>query len=349
MEERVRKLIEKHQNDRDLSSEREVIQPGWDWSGADLRNWNLNGLRLSDDEHRANFEGAALEGTRFGDAVLRSARFGNARLAGANFLMAHLEGAYFLMADLDRAYFGDAHLAGADFMAASLKATNFEGAHLEGANFSGACLEGAIFSYACLEKAMFSESTICGDTRFLHADLSGSYLKTAHKRIDDVMIEEREEKYAHAKEVYLNLKNYFKQEGMYKISGTYYYREMLMERAIAWQEKKYFRWALNWVTNLTTGYGEKPLRVLGWWLGLITSFGIIYYLFHGIMNHPNALAYQPSLLQSIYFSVVSFTTLGFGDFQPKPGAFQIVASAEAFIGSIFIALFVFVFTRKMIR
>lgn len=48
-------------------------------------------------------------------------------------------------------------------------------------------------------------------------------------------------------------------------------------------------------------------------------------------------------------SVVNFTMLGLGDFVPKPGFYLIYASVEALLCAIFIALFIFVFARKMIR
>lgn len=53
-------------------------------------------------------------------------------------------------------------------------------------------------------------------------------------------------------------------------------------------------------------------------------------------------------LDALYFSVVTFTTLGYGDFAPV-GPSRIIASAEAIIGSFTIALFVVVFVRRMAR
>lgn len=47
MEERVKKLLEKHKDDKDLTSEMNYIELGWDWSEADLSGWNLEGLKLS--------------------------------------------------------------------------------------------------------------------------------------------------------------------------------------------------------------------------------------------------------------------------------------------------------------
>lgn len=50
----------------------------------------------------------------------------------------------------------------------------------------------------------------------------------------------------------------------------------------------------------------------------------------------------------LYYSVVTFTTLGYGDFIPI-GLSRLVAATEAFTGSFTIALFVVVFVKKMTR
>jgi hypothetical protein len=47
-------------------------------------------------------------------------------------------------------------------------------------------------------------------------------------------------------------------------------------------------------------------------------------------------------------SVITFTTLGYGDVHPI-GYSRIVASVEAIFGIFMTALFIFVFTRKMLR
>jgi hypothetical protein len=47
--------------------------------------------------------------------------------------------------------------------------------------------------------------------------------------------------------------------------------------------------------------------------------------------------------------VVTFTTLGYGDIHPLGFSSHAIAFSEAFIGAFFIALFVVVFARKMMR
>lgn len=49
-----------------------------------------------------------------------------------------------------------------------------------------------------------------------------------------------------------------------------------------------------------------------------------------------------------YFSTVTFTTLGYGDYHPD-GVLQVVASTEVLLGALVIALVTIVFARKFLR
>jgi len=48
----------------------------------------------------------------------------------------------------------------------------------------------------------------------------------------------------------------------------------------------------------------------------------------------------------LYFSVTTFTTLGYGDFRPLEGLSRIFSGTEAFIGAFIMALFVYTFARR---
>ena len=52
-----------------------------------------------------------------------------------------------------------------------------------------------------------------------------------------------------------------------------------------------------------------------------------------------------SYLNYLYFSVVTFTTLEYGDFRPI-GRLRFLASVEALFGIFFVALSIFAFARK---
>jgi voltage-gated potassium channel Kch len=51
---------------------------------------------------------------------------------------------------------------------------------------------------------------------------------------------------------------------------------------------------------------------------------------------------------AIYFSIVTFTTLGYGDFSPVSWA-RPFAAIEGFVGAFMIALFILSFVKKMTR
>jgi hypothetical protein len=55
-----------------------------------------------------------------------------------------------------------------------------------------------------------------------------------------------------------------------------------------------------------------------------------------------------SIRHSIYYSVVTSTTLGYGDFVPS-GSLQVLAAYEALTGALLIAFLTVVFARKCIR
>lgn len=48
---------------------------------------------------------------------------------------------------------------------------------------------------------------------------------------------------------------------------------------------------------------------------------------------------QPTTADALYFSIVSFTTLGYGDFQPPP-AYRLLAACEALLGYVYLGVFV---------
>ena len=82
-------------------------------------------------------------------------------------------------------------------------------------------------------------------------------------------------------------------------------------------------------------------------LVVIFSLAAIFFINNAILKQ-GFVSYSPDFLECLYFSFVTFTTLGYGDYAPSQ-TFQLVATAEAFFGAFMIALFVLVFGRKMLR
>ncbi|MBI5698727.1 two pore domain potassium channel family protein [Candidatus Saganbacteria bacterium] len=85
------------------------------------------------------------------------------------------------------------------------------------------------------------------------------------------------------------------------------------------------------------GYGEKPQFIIAWMSFTIITFSLIY-CFIG----QNELS---NYYTSLYFSIVTFTTLGYGDIVPF-GHLRLVAASEALIGAVLIALLVAGYVNK---
>ena len=95
---------------------------------------------------------------------------------------------------------------------------------------------------------------------------------------------------------------------------------------------------LKYIAN----YGESPMRVAINALFTIVVCAIIYRV-TGI-NSSDGVIYSCSA--SIYFSVVTFTTLGYGDFAPLMGIGRFVAALEAVLGLFFSSLFLVTLVRR---
>ena len=168
--------------------------------------------------------------------------------------------------------------------------------------------------------------------------------------------------------IYRRLKQSYQKFGDNSTAGKFYHQEMECKRNQLRGFKKLF-W--NVFYKKLCGYGEKPFNVI-WFSGLIILASSLFFFYCGIellgsevLNFPARLIdYKLSLnfqwvitnrykvigdwLVCLYTSVITFTTLGYGDVHPI-GWSRIVASIEAGFGIIMTALFIFVFTRKMLR
>lgn len=164
------------------------------------------------------------------------------------------------------------------------------------------------------------------------------------------------EKQSLLRDIYLELRNVYSRVGMYDEAGRFFYKEKVCERKLS---SSLVKRAFSHSFDRICGYGERPLRAVGFSLVLILIFTLIF-LLTGIENTNDesivmALRTKqydviPSYIgHSLYFSCITFTTLGYGDFRPAEGLSQFFAALEAFCGVFMIAIFIFTFGRKMMR
>ncbi|QLH78200.1 two pore domain potassium channel family protein [Halosimplex rubrum] len=126
----------------------------------------------------------------------------------------------------------------------------------------------------------------------------------------------------------------------------------------------------NYLLDTTSRYGEEPIRIVGLSIGTILGCSFLYPLprIGGIsLSNSNSemidyssilgsgdlrqvlLELAEVILESVYFSSITFTTLGYADLQPSNWFSKGLASFESFIGSFLIALFVYSLGKQASR
>lgn len=102
------------------------------------------------------------------------------------------------------------------------------------------------------------------------------------------------------------------------------------------------RYFMSLGESIVWGYGERPSRIVGTALSLLFAYTLVYHL---LLNTERAVP-STSLLDCAYLSIVTFTTLGYGDITPKTDLMKIACGSEAAVGAFVIGLVVAGFANK---
>ena len=239
--------------------------------------------------------------------------------------------------DLYRADLENAHLFKLDLSNSSLMKANLHNANLHYCNLQGCNLLGTNFKGAKLEHVNWGKELV---------------QEQKARQTDDGL--QRNALYQEAEEIYRAIRQAAEHQGLFETAGRFFQKEMVMRRR---QYKRFsFNRMFSKLVDLFCGYGEKPMRVIIFSVLMIVVFATLYF-FAGLSFSGDSLAFssQQSLgdnlatyFSALYFSVVTFTTLGYGDLAPI-GIARAFAALEAFLGSFTLALFVVVFVKKMTR
>ena len=306
-----------------------------DLSGAHLVGEDLSGLTLV----RANLAGANLS---------------NADLSGAVLLGANLEEAVLFGARLDDVELAAANLAGANLDTATGAGVGFGGATLRGATLMQAELPGSSLTKADLRAADLRSATLPG-ARLLEADLTGADLTGADLRGADLA--SAQVSGARLDRVDLRGASLRGMRGFDRASwigadlrdinfaGAYLVRRFVMDQNYLHEFRHRSRWSgaayqLWW---LTSDCGRSLTRWSLCVAALVLAFAGLYAMVdvdYGAHETP---------LSAVYYSVVTLTTLGYGDVLPASVGAQLVAMAEVFAGYVMLGGLLSIFSNKMAR
>ncbi|MCD6406170.1 MAG: pentapeptide repeat-containing protein [Planctomycetes bacterium] len=312
--------------------------------GAQLCKVHLEGAILREVHlEAANLSGAYLEGAYLHHAHLEGADLNEAYLEGANLYEAHLERANLRQADLKGADLRWAHMKDAACLEAHLEGAKLRHADLKDAQLWGTYLERAKLYMARLQGARVEDAHLrSADLRYAHlegAELLSTDLKTANARFavldGETILTECE----------INDQTDFTGVGLAaaRVDPALKSRLQRNIRQLGW-EKWYERsWARKWLFSLpvrafwwVSDYGSSTLRIMLCFLVLSGLFGLLYSWCPHLVRDDYRLEVtswvRPVRMQ--YFSVVTMTTLGFGDLKANPRSVvgHAVLSLHVFLG-----------------
>jgi hypothetical protein len=101
-------------------------------------------------------------------------------------------------------------------------------------------------------------------------------------------------------------------------------------------------------------YGEIPWRVIAYSFITVLGFAILYPLGGWMQPQGGDPVTYDGLMSvtefgnALYYSTLTFTALGFGDFQPV-GFGRVLTTIETSLGAVLLALLVFILGRRAAR
>ncbi len=161
----------------------------------------------------------------------------------------------------------------------------------------------------------------------------------------------------HVSKLYRQFSHMFKENDYEEISGEYFY---LAKKYEIKEEINLMRRVKLHILDYLCGFGERPFNAFFTSVAFIIFFGVLYY-FLGFYMNGRVINYDfkidikgftinniKDLFNAIHFSMVTFTTVGYGNAIPL-GMSKIINMFEMFIGVIMVAVFTSTLVRKMIR
>ncbi len=248
---------------------------------ANLSNANLQGAELA----KANLQGALLT-----NANLQGASFNNVNLQGAKLDNANLQGARLWGANLKGAEFDSANLQGANLIFANLQEAILAFANLKGAVFDSAKLQGAEFGYAIVDgETLINSVEVDRDTNFEGVGLDAMRIEPGIKQLLEYNIRRK------------NWGKWYKEHSLLKFIVNAFWQISDYGLSTKTIIVKFFKWAAifallylyfeyRFQEGIVNSLSQVDGQQVQWWLVPIRAF---------------------------YFSVVTMTTLGFGDMYAK--------------------------------
>jgi uncharacterized protein YjbI with pentapeptide repeats len=323
-----------------------------------------------------NFARQNLIGRDFSKRILIGADFSHSDCSYCDFRGADLSFADFTGANLYRAVFSRSVLYVTYFRDCDLTRANFENAYIYGVKFIGGVnVTYATCDHPCLEALRRATELPGGGPPFrqvpfnqpVTSSLDASHDAAFHRVLGDRFAcgnrhmsyrpYKQYEREMQLSQIHNRLKRIFKENHLFHEAGEHYYRERFWltrswfttataeDFSAAQTIRRFGRTAASYVIELSCGYGEKPMRVLGCALVLMLSFAVAFVL----LDYSTASGgWATDFGDALFYSIGTFTTLGTINTSAVWHT-RWLAAIEVVLGIVTMAVFTATVVRKAIR
>jgi uncharacterized protein YjbI with pentapeptide repeats len=273
----------------------------------DMTEWNQ--WRVNNPEAKILLQGALLDKSYLRKVDFRGAELSDSILTGAYLSFANLENAILYRADLRNSKLFAANLKKAQLgkdskfvevtfselkgefllasdvkglkLGATLRKAILRCAKLEGCEFSGTDVRGADFRRATVDSATVMQNCkLDRNTDFRGVALGNCWIEPGHKQLLECNIRR------------MNWEDWYKEH-------------KILHRPV-------------WLFWSFSDYGKSTWRIIAWFFGLAFAFAIVYSLFPRCVKVYGNVGDVRGFWHALYFSIVTMTTLGFGDIAANP-------------------------------
>jgi uncharacterized protein YjbI with pentapeptide repeats len=339
----------------------ETLLEGTTFNYAHLEKANLSRAYL---EHAA-LSGAFLDGADLSDAHLERAQLHGASLKKANVGRAYLPGVDLSESLLERADLREAHLEGANLSTVDLRSADLSnarldnailvGAHLEGTTLVEARLNGANLNNAWMDKTTALNDAALDRTSLDQATFDNTNLSVVDWRLVPVLGDEltaqrgkdsdgkrkprsqRVEEYQAAARAYRRLAVALQANGLTEEAAGYLYRASIMQRRLAYRERRFGAYFFSVLLAVLAGYGYRLGRIVVAYLSVVLFFAALFlgarYLAGGAIDGPQVADALQISLNAIYGRVF-FAQFGLDTLQSW------IATIESVVGIVIEGVFV---------
>ncbi len=206
------------------------------------------------------------------------------------------------------------------------------------------------------DTAVFNEATFLGKTDFTAARFAVSASYQAIRFIPDTLWQWLFNKFRHQPEKPAEF--YLDSEDINGVSNPFFKRYVADQQYIRAFKEKHTFWALVW--RWSSDYGRSLALWALWSLLIALAFSLVYLpapawypmwlqkimpQFHQVIGAEAKEAFN--FWKSFYFSIVTFTTLGFGDVVADNTSARILVTLEVIFGYIMLGGLISIFANKL--